>query len=192
MTNPANVCGQSTRGCRTGEAPAVASETLAAITAIAGTMCGGHVPLLKTGGLGVRELRRIAKSSGQDEDPARLTIELLTAGGLTEASDNGLALSMAYDEFAAAEPADQLLYIVGTWLTMPACPLALADSTAVSSRALYCDEDEEMILTPGAARSTCGAERVLVLRGDGGSQGRCADRVSLGCPPAPVGSDVGR
>ncbi|MEH1011813.1 helicase-associated domain-containing protein [Micromonospora sp. CPCC 206060] len=129
------------------EAAAAASETLAAITAIVGTMSGGPVPLLKTGGLGVRELRRIAKSSGQDEDRTRLTIELLGAGGLTEASDAGLAPSVAYDDFAAAEPADQLLDIVDHWLTMPACPLAPADSTAVSTRVLYWDEGEEMTLT---------------------------------------------
>ncbi|OZV84404.1 hypothetical protein CA850_00645 [Micromonospora echinospora] len=129
------------------EAAAAASETLAAIAAIAATISGGSVPLLKTGGLGVRELRRMAKSSGQDEDRTRLTIELLAAGGLTEASDTGLALSGAYDAFAAAEPADQLLDIVETWLAMPACPLAPAHSTAVSSRALYWDKDEEMILT---------------------------------------------
>ncbi|MEU5943372.1 hypothetical protein ABZ807_30380 [Micromonospora sp. NPDC047548] len=53
------------------EAAAAASDTLATITAIGGTMSGGPVPLLKTGGLGVRELRRIAKSSGQDEAPTR-------------------------------------------------------------------------------------------------------------------------
>lgn len=134
---------------------AAAAETLAAVTPIAGTMSGGPVPLLKTGGLGVRELRRIAKSSGQDEDRTRLTIELLGAGGLTEASDAGLALSVAYDEFAAAEPADQLLDLVENWLTMPACPLAPADSTAVSPRVLYWDEGEEMILT---------ALRALTLR----------------------------
>jgi len=40
-------------------------------------MSSGPVPLLKTGGLGIRELRRITKSSGQDEDRTRLTIELL-------------------------------------------------------------------------------------------------------------------
>ncbi|BCJ57172.1 helicase-associated domain-containing protein [Micromonospora endophytica] len=129
------------------EAAAAAAEALAALTAIAGTMSDGPVPLLKTGGLGVRELRRIVKSSGQDEDRTRLTVELLAAGGLTEASEAGLILTRGYDEFAATEPADQLLEIVNDWLTMPACPLAPSDSTAVSSRVLYWDEGEEMILT---------------------------------------------
>ncbi|MFE9202548.1 helicase-associated domain-containing protein [Micromonospora sp. NPDC007230] len=163
------------------EAAAAASETLAAITAIVGTMSGGPVPLLKTGGLGVRELRRIAKSSGQDEDRARLTVELLAAGGLTEASDTGLALSVAYDEFAAAEPADQLLDLVETWLTMPACPLAPADSTAVSSRVLYWDEGEEMTLTALRALTLRTLAHVLP-EGHATDPGTLADRLAWQSP----------
>jgi hypothetical protein len=114
------------------EAAAAASETLAAITAIVETMSSGPVPLLKTGGLGVRELRRITKSCGQDEDRTRLTIELLAAGGLIDASATGLLPSVTYDEFAAAEPAAQLVDVVQAWLMMPACPLAPADSVTTS------------------------------------------------------------
>ncbi|MEW2383025.1 helicase-associated domain-containing protein [Micromonospora sp. NPDC047707] len=163
------------------EAAAAASETLAAITAVGGSMSGGPVPLLKTGGLGVRELRRIAKSSGQDEDRIRLTIELLAAGGLTDASDAGLAPSVAYDEFAAAEPADQLLAIVDTWLTMPACPLAPADSTAVSSRVLYWDEGEEMILT-GLRALTLRTVVDVLPEGHATDPGTLADRLAWQSP----------
>jgi hypothetical protein len=127
------------------EAAAAASETLAAITAVVEAMSGGPVPLLKTGGLGVRELRRIAKVSGQEEDRTRLTVELLAAGGLVEASEAGLTPSTTYDEFTAAEPADQLLGIVEDWLTMPASPLAPADP-ATTPRVLYWDEEEELVL----------------------------------------------
>lgn len=137
------------------EAAAAAAETIAAVTMVADAVSGGPVPLLKTGGLGVRELRRIAKSAGQDEDRTRLTIELLAADGLTAASDDGLTLSAAYDEFAAAEPADRLLDLVETWLTMPACPLAPPEPAGVSARALYWDEEEELRLT---------ALRALTLR----------------------------
>ncbi|MEO3779929.1 helicase-associated domain-containing protein [Micromonospora sp. B11E3] len=163
------------------EAAAAASQTLAAITAIAGTMSGGPVPLLKTGGLGVREVRRIAKSSGLDEDHIRLIIELLAAGGLTEASDTGLALSAAYDEFAATEPADQLLDLVDTWLTMPACPLAPADSTAVSSRVLYWNEGEEMILTGLRALALRTLADVLP-EGHATDPGALADRLAWQSP----------
>jgi XPB/Ssl2-like helicase family protein len=129
------------------EAAAAASETLAAITAVVEAMSAGPVPLLKTGGLGLRELRRLAKVSGQDEDRTRLTIELLAAGGLTEASQDGLSPSTVYDQFAAAEPAQQLLEVMEDWLTMPSCPLAPPDSTGPAARLLYWDEREELILT---------------------------------------------
>jgi hypothetical protein len=128
------------------EAAAAATESLAAVTAVVETMGGGPVPLLKTGGMGVRELRRIARSSGQDEDRTRLTVELLAAGGLVEASEAGLTPATTYDEFAADEPADQLLGLVDDWLLMPACPLAPADGTAASARVLYWDEEEEYAL----------------------------------------------
>jgi hypothetical protein len=163
------------------EAAAAAAETLAAITAIVGTMSGGPVPLLKTGGLGVRELRRIAKSSGQDEDRTRLTIELLGAGGLTDASDAGLAPSVAYDGFAAAEPADQLLDIIDGWLTMPACPLAPADTTAGSSRVLYWDEGEEMILT-GLRALTLRTLADVLPEGEATEPGMLADRLAWQSP----------
>ncbi|BCB86233.1 hypothetical protein Psuf_035460 [Phytohabitans suffuscus] len=154
------------------EAAAAAVETLAAITSTVETMNSGPVPLLKTGGLGVRELRRITKSSGQDEDRTRLTIELLAASGLTDASDTGLCPSTSYDEFAAADPATQLLDIVQTWLTMPACPLAPADPTATSTRALYWDEEEEIVLT---------GLRALILRtlADTVPEGQAADPDTL-------------
>ncbi len=129
------------------EAAAAATETLAAVTAVVEAMSAGPTPLLKTGGLGVRELRRIAKASGQDEDRTRLTVELLAAGGLTEASQAGLTPSTVYDEFAAAEPADQLLEVIEDWLTMPASPLAPPDPTGSTARVLYWDEEEELILT---------------------------------------------
>lgn len=164
------------------EAAAAASETLAAITAIVGAMSGGPVSLLKTGGLGVRELRRIAKLSDQDEDRTRLTIELIAAGGLTEASDTGLAPSVAYDEFAAAEPADQLLDIVEAWLTMPACPLAPADSTAVSSRVLYWDEGEEMTLTGLRALTLRTLAEVLPEGRAATDPGTLADRLAWQSP----------
>jgi hypothetical protein len=163
------------------EAAAAASETLAAIAAIVETMSSGPVPLLKTGGLGVRELRRITKSSGQDEDRTRLTIELLAAGGLTDASDTGLTPSVSYDEFAAAEPAAQLVDVVEIWLTMPACPLAPADSINATPRVLCWDEDEEMTLT---------GLRVLALRtlanavpeGQAADPGMLADRLAWQSP----------
>lgn len=175
------------------EAAAAAVETLAAIIATVETISSGPVPLLKTGGLGVREVRRITKSSGQDEDRTRLTIELLAAGGLTDASDAGLAASVNYDDFAAAEPAAQLLDIIETWLTMPACPLAPADPTATSARVLYWDEEEEIVLT-GLRALTLRMLADSVPEGQAADPGTLADRLAWQSPvlTEPVDEDLRR
>ncbi|WP_157411082.1 helicase-associated domain-containing protein [Actinoplanes rectilineatus] len=163
------------------EAAAAATETLAAITAVVEAMSAGPVPLLKTGGLGVRELRRIAKASGQDEDRTRLTVELLAAGGLTEASQAGLTPSTAYDDFGGAEPADQLLEVIEDWLTMPASPLAPPDPTGPSARILYWDEEEELILT-GLRALTMRTVLGVVPEGQATDPGTLAARLSWESP----------
>ncbi|MET0414971.1 MAG: hypothetical protein ABW022_02985, partial [Actinoplanes sp.] len=84
----------------------------------------------------------LTKLSSQDEDRTRLTIELLVSGGLAQLSEAGLTPSTRYDEFAGAEPADQLLEVLEEWLRLPASPLAPGDD----ARALYWDEEEELVL----------------------------------------------
>ncbi|BEL09314.1 helicase-associated domain-containing protein [Actinoplanes sichuanensis] len=130
------------------EATAAAAETLAAAVAVVDCLSSAPVPLLKTGGMGVREVRRVARTAGQDEDRTRLTLEMLTAGGLVEASEAGLTPSAVYDEYAAGDPADQLLGLVDDWLTMPAGPLAPPEGSVLPGRLLYWSEQEEFILVP--------------------------------------------
>lgn len=163
------------------EAAAAATETLAAITAVVEAMSAGPVLLLKTGGLGVRELRRIAKVSGQGEDRTRLTIELLAAGGLTEASEGGLTPSTVYDEFAGAGPPDQLVEVIMDWLTMPASPLAPPDPAGPSARVLYWDEEEELILT-GLRSLTMRTLLRVVPEGQSIDPGTLAARLSWESP----------
>ncbi len=45
-------------------------------------------PALKSGGLGIRELRRLAKSMGSDEQVTALDVEILAASGLIAAADS--------------------------------------------------------------------------------------------------------
>ncbi|MFC7532210.1 helicase-associated domain-containing protein [Actinoplanes sp. GCM10030250] len=163
------------------ESAAAATETLAAIAAVVEAVGAGPVPLLKTGGLGVRELRRIAKVSGQDEDRTRLTIELLTASGLIEASEAGLTPATEYDAFAASDPADQFLEVVEDWLIMPASPLAPADSPAPSARILCWDENEELILS-GLRAVTMRTLVGVVPEGQSVELGGLADRLRWESP----------
>ncbi|MEV6344036.1 helicase-associated domain-containing protein [Actinoplanes sp. NPDC051851] len=124
------------------DAAAAATETLAAITAVVEAVGQAPVALLKTGGLGVRELRRITKTSGQSEARTRLTLELITAGALLTSDENGLSVSGAYDDaYAVLGSAEQLLGTIETWLEMPASPLAEG-----TERLLYWDAEEEHLL----------------------------------------------
>jgi hypothetical protein len=129
------------------EAAAAAAGIVAALTAVVETMSRTPVALLKSGGLGVRELRRIVKVSGQDEERVRLIIELVAAGGLVSPAGAGIAPAENYDRFAAAEPAHQLLDVTQTWLEMPACPYAPARPGEPAEPVLYWDQREEALLT---------------------------------------------
>ncbi|KUL29180.1 helicase-associated domain-containing protein [Actinoplanes awajinensis] len=128
------------------DAAAAATETLAAVTAVLETISKAPVATLKTGGLGVRELRRIVKAAGHTEDRTRLTLELAAAGGLIAVQDT-VTVSEAYDDYATMAPGGQVLDTVETWLEMPACPLAPGRPGDPAERAIYWDANEHAILT---------------------------------------------
>lgn len=134
------------------EAAAAAGTALGAVIALAEAIRTKPVALLKNGGLGVRELRRLASSAQLDAETTRLTIEIITAGGLVQSSGGGLTLSDEYDRYAATDPADRLLTLVRAWLGMPASPLTPAVPDAPTEPALYWDPEEEAMLT--AVRSS--------------------------------------
>lgn len=140
------------------EAAAAGGTALGAVIAVAEAIRTKPLALLKSGGLGVRELRRLASSAQLDAETTRLTIEIITAGGLVKSSAARLTLSDEYDRYAATDPADRLLTLVGAWLGMPASPLTPAVPGAPTEPALYWDPEEEAMLT--AVRSS--ALRTLV------------------------------
>ncbi|MEW2354896.1 helicase-associated domain-containing protein [Spirillospora sp. NPDC029432] len=83
--------------------------------------CASQPPArLKTGGVGVRELRRMAKRTGGSEDAARLWFELAVAEGLLDWRDGALVPAAEGDEPPAAE---RLASMLRTWVRMPRLPL---------------------------------------------------------------------
>ncbi|BBH71720.1 hypothetical protein ACTI_84050 [Actinoplanes sp. OR16] len=111
------------------EASAAATDVLTLMRAAFDVFGRTPVAVLANGGIGVKELRRVAKAIGRGEDAARFALEVAAAGGLVSSSPDGLTLSADFDSFAALEPAAQLVSLVSTWISMPACPLA--DGAAV-------------------------------------------------------------
>ena len=91
------------------------------------------IPLatLKAGGVGIRELRRIAKAAGLDEAELPLLLEVLAAAGLIAVGDTDVG-DVAYDSvwapteaadiWSAREPARRWAELVLAWWSMPRAP----------------------------------------------------------------------
>ncbi|MGW4367325.1 helicase-associated domain-containing protein [Nocardia takedensis] len=88
-------------------------------------------PALRAGGLGVRELRRVAKQIGVEEGRAGLLIELLAAAKLVEkgqpdadvdGTDDFWAPTPASDAWLDAPPARRWLVLARVWLELDRMP----------------------------------------------------------------------
>ncbi len=96
------------------------------------TLGAAPISELRSGGLGVREVRRLAKVTGIDEARLGLILELAAAAGLIAsgipdpqpASGEApyWAPTVAADRFAEASPADRWHLLASTWLDLPARP----------------------------------------------------------------------
>ena len=127
--------------------PVVATTTSADVDAVAAgaaidllrefdvlleTLGAAPISELRSGGLGVREVRRLAKVTGIDEGRLGLLLELAAAAGLIASGlpdpqpSNGeapyWAPTVAADRFAEASPADRWYLLANTWLDLPARP----------------------------------------------------------------------
>ena len=86
---------------------------------------------LKAGGVGIRELRRVARASAVEEHELPLLLEVLAAAGLiavgdTDIGDTGFdsvwAPTEAADVWSAREPARRWAELVLAWWSMPRAP----------------------------------------------------------------------
>lgn len=96
------------------------------------TLSTTPVPELRSGGLGIREVKRLAKVTGIDDARIGLILELAAAAGLIASGmpdprpDDGdgpyWAPTVAADRFAEASTADRWLLLASTWLDLPRRP----------------------------------------------------------------------
>lgn len=139
-----------------------AMELLRLSAALLDELGRGPVPVLRTGGVGVRELRKLAKAIGVGEPALAFLLELLAHTGLLAAgipdpapandtSDTYWAPTEAADHWLAKAPADRWAELATPWLGMarkvwvigtrdgadklvPALSPELASATAVEDR----------------------------------------------------------
>jgi len=122
-------------------------------------------PALKAGGLGVRELRRLAKTVGVDESRIALLLELLAgagliAGGTPEPApltdiDDYWAPTVAVDGWLNSGTARRWATLAGAWLTLPRRPWIIGSRDAADKPISALSEE---VRAPGAAQ-----ERRLLL-----------------------------
>ncbi|MBV8181947.1 MAG: helicase-associated domain-containing protein [Mycobacterium sp.] len=107
-------------------------DVLRELDALLETLGAAPISELRSGGLGVREVRRLAKVTGIDEARLGLILELAAAAGLIA---TGLpdpqpaggeapywAPTVAADRFAEASPADRWYLLATTWLDLAGRP----------------------------------------------------------------------
>lgn len=125
----------------------------------------GPAPALKAGGLGVREVRRLSKSTGIDEARIGLLLELLAGAGLIASGspdpapltdiDDYWAPTVAVDGWLNSGTARRWATLAGAWLTLPRRPWIIGSRDATDKPISALSEE---VRAPGAA-----LERRLLL-----------------------------
>ena len=201
--------GQVLRGELTGPVtltrpdPVVSTTTVADVDAVAAgavidvlrevelvleTLSAAPIPELRSGGLGVRDVKRLTKVTGIDERRLGLILELSAAAGLIapgmpepDPGDSGpyWAPTVAADRFVESPTASKWHLLASTWLELPARPglignrgpdgkpyAALSDSLFSTAAPL----DRRLLLevladlSPGAGVDATDASRAMIWR----------------------------
>ncbi|HWS31700.1 MAG TPA: helicase-associated domain-containing protein [Actinoplanes sp.] len=102
-------------------------EAVRATEALLEALAGEPAPVLRTGGLGVRDLKRVAKAAGIDEAGAALLIETTYAAGLLGESENSTGPDLflptsGYDLWRSTGIAHRWAALARAWLTMTRQP----------------------------------------------------------------------
>lgn len=94
-----------------------AMELVRHAEAILETLAAEPAPVLRSGGLGVRDLRRLARATGRDEPLTALVVEVAYAAGLIGGDEQFLPAA-GYDAWRGAPIAQRWERLARTWLAM--------------------------------------------------------------------------
>jgi hypothetical protein len=120
-----------------------------------------HPPaVLRTGGVGVRELRRIARAVGVDEATAALVIEVAAAAGLigaTNGIDPTYLPTPEYDTWVREDPAQRWVTLATSWLAMTRQPSLIGQRDERERVVTVLGPDAERGAAPALRRNVLGA-----------------------------------
>ncbi len=143
----------------TSAASAAAVEAVRLVDALGDLWGAGPPPVLRSGGLGVRELRRVASALDLDETRAALVVELSYAAGLV--ADDGEAEprwgpTPALDAWRVGDTGERWAELAAAWLASSRCPrlVGTRDSRDATRAAL----------SPAIDRAAAPAVRAWILR----------------------------
>ena len=106
-------------------------ETVRHVEDLLGALSDDPAAVLRTGGLGVRDLRRIARAAGVTEPAATVLLEIAAAAGLLGETDGSTYGSsgdprflptLAYDQWIEATAAQRWIRLARAWLVMTRQP----------------------------------------------------------------------
>jgi hypothetical protein len=132
LTAPDPVVSTTTADDADAVAAGAAIDLLREVDGLFGILGAAPVSELRSGGLGVREVKRLAKSTGIAEPRLGLILEITAAAGLIASgmpdpepvSGDGpyWAPTVAADRYAALSPAERWHLLASTWLDLPGRP----------------------------------------------------------------------
>lgn len=188
LTPPDPVVSTTTAKDADASAAGAALELMREIEVILESLSATPVPELRSGGLGVREAKRLSKSTGIDEQRLGLVLELAVAAGLIASGvpDPGPVDDFTYwaptvnaDRFADTPAPARWLLLANAWLDLPSRPGLIGDrgpdgkTYAALSSSLYSSVaplDRRLLLgmldelPPGAGVDAESASQALIWR----------------------------
>lgn len=102
------------------EGGARANELTDLVAAVVESVAAQPLVPLKTGGVGVREVRRLAKAMRHSETDVVLALELAGAASLLRVEVRNVLATETYDGWRVAAPVDRLLPLLQAWWSHPA------------------------------------------------------------------------
>jgi hypothetical protein len=117
-------------------------------------------PVLRTGGLGIREIRKLARELGADEQRTTLVVEVAYGAGLVTDTDTTApqwAPTTHADVWLAASPSQRWATLAHAWLELPRLPGLSGTKDAKDKVLSPLSEEMRRPLAPAGRRRVLGA-----------------------------------